>query len=91
MAKEKDAPAEAGHNSADARLVSFIQRIERLMEEKAILGADIKEVFSEAKLTGFDAKTMRQVIKLRAMEPAAREEQDHLLELYRRAVGLDLV
>jgi uncharacterized protein (UPF0335 family) len=71
------------------RLRSFVERIERLEEERAALGADIREVFAEAKGTGFDTKVMRQVIKLRKMEAADRQEQDHLLELYKRALGLE--
>jgi len=73
---------------AGDRLKSFIERIERLKEEKAELQADITAVFAEAKGAGFDTKIMRQVIKLRAMEQADRDEQDHLLELYRKALGL---
>lgn len=64
------------------RLVSFIQRIERLNEEKKTLGADIREVFSEAKSGGFDVKILRQVIKRRAMDRADLEEQDALLAVY---------
>ena len=70
------------------RLRSFIERIERLEEEKAALAADIKEVFAEAKGTGFDTKIMRQVIRLRKMEQADRMEQEELLDLYKRAIGL---
>jgi len=71
------------------RLRSFVERIERLEEERTALGADIREVFAEAKANGFDTKIMRQVIKLRKMETADRQEQDHLLDLYKRALGLD--
>lgn len=83
-----------GHNSdvskkevSAARLKSFIARIERLQEEKAALGADINEVFSEAKSTGFDPKIMKKVIRLRAMDPADREEEESLIGLYLDAVG----
>ncbi len=79
--------AEAGGIAAD-RLRSFIERIERLEEEKAALAADIREVYSEAKGTGFDTKIMRQVIRLRKMESNDRDEQEHLLDLYKRALGL---
>ena len=79
--------AEAGGIAAD-RLRSFVERIERLEEEKAALAADIREVFSEAKGTGFDTKIMRQVIRLRKMESNDRDEQEHLLDLYKRALGL---
>ena len=70
------------------RLRSFIERIERLEEEKAALTADIREVYAEAKGTGFDTKTMRQVVKLRKMDSADRQEQEELLDLYKRALGL---
>lgn len=71
------------------RLRSFVERIERLEEERAALGADIREVYAEAKGNGFDTKVMRQVIKLRKMDASDRQEQDHLLELYKRALGLE--
>ncbi len=80
--------ADVGGIAAD-RLRSFIERIERLEEEKAALTADIREVFGEAKGTGFDTKIMRQVIKLRKMESNDRQEQEHLLDLYKRALGLE--
>lgn len=69
------------------RLKSFIQRIERLEEEKKALGADIREVYSEAKSGGFDAKIMRQVVKVRKMDKSDREEQESLLQVYLEAVG----
>jgi uncharacterized protein (UPF0335 family) len=69
------------------RLKSFIQRIERLEEEKTALSADVREVYSEAKSTGFDPKIMRQVIKLRKMDASDREEQESLLQVYLDAVG----
>ena len=73
---------------AGERLRSFIERIERLEEEKAALSADIREVFAEAKGTGFDTKIMRQIIKLRKLEQADRREQEELLDLYKRAIGM---
>ena len=79
--------ADVGGIGAD-RLRSFIERIERLEEEKAALTADIREVYSEAKGNGFDSKTMRQIVKLRKMDSADREEQEALLDLYKRALGL---
>jgi uncharacterized protein (UPF0335 family) len=71
------------------RLRSFLDRIERLEEEKAGLTADIREVYAEAKGSGFDAKVMRQIVRLRKMDDAARQEQEALLDVYRRAIGLD--
>jgi len=80
--------ADVGGIAAD-RLRSFIERIERLEEEKAALAADIREVYAEAKGTGFDTKVMRQVLKLRKMEADDRQEQEHLLDLYKQALGLE--
>jgi uncharacterized protein (UPF0335 family) len=74
---------------AGERLRAFIERIERLEEEKAALAADVREVYSEAKGTGFDVKTMRQLIRLRKMDRDDRQEQEHLLDLYKRAIGLE--
>ena len=74
---------------AGERLRSLIERIERLEEEKGALTADIREVYAEAKATGFDVKIMRQVIRLRKMDRHDREEQEHLLDLYKRAIGLE--
>ena len=71
---------------AAAKLRSFVERIEKLEAEKTELGADIREVYAEAKGNGFDTKIMRQVIKLRNMEEPDRREQDELLDLYRRAL-----
>lgn len=74
---------------AGERLRSFIERIERLEEEKAALAADVREIYAEAKATGFDVKTMRQLIRLRRLDRDDRREQEHLLDLYKRAIGLE--
>lgn len=73
---------------AGERLRSFVQRIERLEEEKAALTADIREVYNEAKGEGFDTKIMRQIVRLRKMETADRQEQEALLDLYKQALGM---
>jgi len=73
---------------AGERLKSFIERIERLEEEKAALAADVREVYAEAKGEGFDAKVMRQIVRLRKMDSTDREEQEAVLELYKQALGL---
>ncbi len=73
---------------AGEQLRSYIERIERLEEEKAAIATDIREVFAEAKGNGYDSKTMRQVIKLRKMDAADRDEQEHLLDTYCRALGM---
>lgn len=70
------------------QLRSYIERVERLEEEKAEIAAHVREVFAEAKANGFDTKVMRQVLKLRKMEPQDREEQESLLDLYLRALGM---
>ena len=70
------------------QLVQYLERIERLEEEKRAMMADIKDIYSEAKATGFDTKTMRQLIKMRAMDKDMLAEQDDLLDTYREAVGL---
>jgi len=69
------------------RLKSFVERIERLEEEKKALSGDIKEVYSEAKSGGFDTKIMRQVVRIRKMDKAEREEQEALVQVYLDAVG----
>ncbi len=74
---------------AGEQLRQFIERIERLEEEKAALGADIREVYSEAKGTGFDAKIMRQIVKLRAMDKEDIQEQEALLDVYKHALGME--
>lgn len=73
---------------AGARLKSFIERIERLEEEKTALMEDIKEVYAEAKGTGFDAKTIRKVVALRKMDTEKRQEAEQLLDLYKSAIGM---
>ncbi len=73
---------------AGERLQSFIERIERLEEEKTALSEDVKEVYSEAKSSGFDIKIMRQVIRLRKLNSSDRREQEELLDLYKNALGM---
>ena len=70
------------------RLRSFVERIERLEEERTALGPDIREVYSEAKSVGFDTKILRQVVRLRKMDNADRQEQEELLTIYKEALGL---
>lgn len=69
-------------------LKSFVQRIERLEEEKAATAGDIREVYAEAKGSGYDPKVLRQVIRLRRMDKSDRQEQDALLDLYLNALGM---
>ncbi len=75
-------------NVAAEQLRLFIERIERLEEEKKGIADDVKDVYAEAKSTGYDAKTMRKVVALRKLEAHARQEADALLDTYRNALGL---
>ena len=77
-----------GSGAGADQLTQFIERIERLEEEKRALMADIRDVYSEAKGVGFEPKIMRQLVKMRAMDRELLQEQDELLETYRAAVGL---
>ncbi len=72
---------------AEDQLKAFIERIERLSEEKAAIQGDIKEVYAEAKGNGFDTKVLRQLVRIRKMDRAERQEQEALLELYLAAIG----
>ena len=73
---------------AGQRLRSFVERVERLEEEKAALMEDIKEVYGEAKGVGFDVKTLRKIVSLRKMDAEKRRESDELLDLYKSAIGM---
>jgi uncharacterized protein (UPF0335 family) len=76
-------------NVAADQLRLLIERIERLEEEKKGIADDIKDVYGEAKATGFDVKTMRTIVRLRKMEKDARQEAEALLETYKAALGLE--
>jgi uncharacterized protein (UPF0335 family) len=76
-------------DSADDRLRLLIERIERLEEEKKGIGDDIKDVYSEAKATGYDAKIIRKIVTLRKMKPDDRREMEAILETYKSALGID--
>jgi uncharacterized protein (UPF0335 family) len=80
--------ADGSSGIAADQLRSYIERIERLEEEKRGLAADIRDVYGEAKGNGFEPKVMRRVVALRRMESADRQELDALLDLYRNAVGV---
>lgn len=94
MSDDNDRPG-AGHNSGDTQgitgdqLKSYIERVEKLEEEKAALAADIREVYSEAKANGFDTKVMRQLVRLRKMDQQDRSEQEELLHVYKTAIGME--
>lgn len=73
---------------AREKLKSYVERIERLEEERSAIGADIRDVYAEAKAEGFDTKVMRQVIRLRKQDTMERQEQEALLDIYKHALGL---
>ena len=79
----------ADDNASAEQLRLFIERIERLEEEKKGMQDDIKDVYLEAKATGFVPATIKQIVRLRKMEKDARDEADALLETYRNALGLE--
>lgn len=73
---------------AKEQLVSFLERAERLREEKKGIEADLKDLFAEAKSTGFDVPAIKEILKDRAADPAARAEHEAIVELYKRAIGM---
>ena len=74
--------------NTDDRLRLLIERIERLEEEKKGIGDDIKDVYLEAKAVGYDVKIMRQIVRLRKMQPDDRKEMEAILDLYKAALGI---
>lgn len=90
-AKKPELPG-VGHNSGEVsgtRLKSFIERVERLSEEKAAIAEDIKDVYGEAKATGFDAAIMRKIVSLRKQPLEKRREESQLIELYKYAINME--
>lgn len=83
--------SDVGHNANDDRLRLLIERIERIEEEEQALKEDKKDVYLEAKAVGYDAKIMRQIIRLRKMKPDDRREMETVLDLYKSALGMDLL
>ena len=80
---------EAGHNSIDSpQLRAFIERIERLEEEKRATAEDIKDIYAEAKGTGFDAKIIRKIVSLRRQDVRKRKEEEEILDVYMSALGM---
>lgn len=86
-AVEKQAEAKVGGVAVD-RLRSIVDRIERLEEERKALSGDVRDIFAEAKSAGFDVKVLRELLRIRKQEPADVEEQETLLDVYRRALGM---
>lgn len=83
-----DDVTDSTHEVAAGQLRSFIERIERLEEEKKALADDIKEVYAEAKGTGFDTSAIRQLIRIRKQDASERQEAEAILELYMSALGM---
>ncbi len=80
--------AESESNIAGEKLMSLIQRIERLEEDRSNIGADIREIYREAKGLGFEPKIIRQLVKMRKMEASDRQEEEALIESYKAAIGM---
>jgi uncharacterized protein (UPF0335 family) len=83
--------SDVGHNTSDDRLRLLCERIEGLEEEKKVISEDIKDVYSEAKALGYDVKIIRQIVRLRKMEADDRREMETILDLYKKALGMDLL
>jgi uncharacterized protein (UPF0335 family) len=81
-------PTDQAVGIAADRLRSIVDRIERLEEERKAIGSDIKDIFTEAASAGFDVKVLRQLIALRRKEPAEAEEQETMLGVYKRSLGM---
>lgn len=82
-----DASPDILNATAQGRLRTIIERLERLEEDKAAIMADMKEVFAEAKGEGYDVKILRKVIRIRKQDKAKRQEEDAILDLYMSALG----
>jgi uncharacterized protein (UPF0335 family) len=87
-AVEKEQPEAANTRFAKDQLKAFVERIERLEEEKKTISDDIRDVYAESKANGFDVKALRAIVRLRKIEPTEREEQDAILETYMHALGM---
>jgi uncharacterized protein (UPF0335 family) len=85
---QQDVQPSDAQRSAQAQLRSIIERIERLEEERAALGNDIKDIFLEAKANGYDVKALRKVIRLRKQDASARREEEAILHTYLVALGM---
>jgi uncharacterized protein (UPF0335 family) len=79
---------ETAFRFAKEQLKAFVERVEKLEEEKKAIADDIRDVYAESKANGFDVKALRTIIRLRKMEPAEREEQNAILETYMHALGM---
>jgi len=85
---EREAPEAANTRFAKDQLKAFVERIERLEEEKKTISEDIKDVYAESKANGFDVKALRAIVRLRKQDPNERQEQETILETYMQALGM---
>jgi len=83
-----DEVTDSSQTVAAGQLKAFIERIERLEEEKQSLADDIKDVYAEMKGTGFDTKAVRTIVRLRKKDQAERQEEEAILDLYKAALGM---
>ena len=84
----EDITTETAQTVAAGQLRAFIERIERLEEEKQTIADDIKEVYAEMKGTGFDTKAVRTIVRLRKKDQAERQEEEAMIDLYKQALGM---
>jgi uncharacterized protein (UPF0335 family) len=83
-----DITSETSQTVAAGQLRAFIERVERLEEEKKTISDDIKEVYAEMKATGFDTKAVRTIVRLRKKDQAERQEEEAIIDLYKNALGM---
>lgn len=88
MFDDKETGAEVAQTVAAGQLRAFIERVERLEEEKKTIAQDISEIYSECKGTGFDVKAVKQLVRLRKQDQAERQEAEAILDLYKAALGM---
>jgi uncharacterized protein (UPF0335 family) len=84
----RDEPTAAAHRFAKDQLKAFVERVERLEEEKKAIADDIRDVYAEAKVSGFDVKALRSVVRLRKQDVNERKEEEAILETYLHALGM---
>ncbi len=84
-----DITTETSQTVAAGQLRAFIERVERLEEDKKTISEDIKEVYAEMKATGFDTKAVRTIVRLRKKDQAERQEEEAMLDLYKAALGME--
>ncbi len=88
LVSRTESPIEGLGNKSAGQLKAFLERIERLEEERKVISGDIKDVYSEAKVMGFDPKIIRKIVQIRKQDPDEYREQSELLDTYMHALGL---